>query len=376
MSDDLRTERFQQLYEEAPCGLLSISPDGLVDVANRTAERWLGYESRDLVGRRLLDILSLGGRVYWETHARPLLRIQGSVEGMALDFLTRGGETVPAFGIAVEIRRADGRVSETRLSVFRAAVRRQFEQSLVTARKIEAEQRRIAAEVLRSEREVAILREQFIAVLGHDLRNPLAGMLAGIQLLSNEALSERARRILPLMAGSADRMSALIDQVMDFAQARLGGGLGLDRRPDAPIEAMLLQVVDELRSAHPERTIELSVNVDRPVDCDDNRIGQLVSNLVGNALSHGAPAIPVRVVAATPPGFLEIFVSNGGKAIPQDTMDKLFQPFFRGDTRSGSKGLGLGLHIASEIARAHGGALTAISSEEETRFSFRMPLSG
>ena len=376
MSDDPRQDCFEDLYENAPCALLSISLDGKVVAANRTAVDWLGYGQTDLFGKRLLDILSIGGKVYWETHARPLLRIQGSVEGVALAFMKRAGGVVPAFGSAIEVRDAAGKPLETRVSVFRAAERRQFEQGLVSARKIEAEERRIAAEILRSEREIAVFREQFIAVLGHDLRNPLAGLVGGIRLLAREDLSERARKIIALMTGSADRMSELIDNVMDFAKARLGGGIGLDRKPDERIGPVLRQVVDELSASHPNRAIEVGAGTDAPVDCDAARVPQLVSNLVGNALTHGAADTPIRVTASATSGELESSVSNGGEPIPPEAMEKLFQPFFRGDVRESQQGLGLGLHIASEIARAHGGALTATSTSAETRLTFRMPIAG
>ena len=101
----------------------------------------------------------------------------------------------------------------------------------------------------------------------------------------------------------------------------------------------------------------------------------MVSNLLANGLTHGAPDEPVRIQAATTRGELEVSVANGGKPIPPATMERLFQPFFRGEVRPGQQGLGLGLHIASEIAKSHGGAIEVVSTPEETRFTFRMPLS-
>ncbi|RYF30807.1 MAG: HAMP domain-containing histidine kinase, partial [Comamonadaceae bacterium] len=170
------------------------------------------------------------------------------------------------------------------------------------------------------------------------------------------------------------RMSELIDNVMDFAKGRLGGGIVLDRNAHAPLGPTLLQVVDELRTSHPDRAIEVELSIDEPVDCDRPRIGQLMSNLLGNALTHGAPELPIRLTAFTTTGALEIAIANGGSQITAAAMEKLFQPFFRGDVRPSQQGLGLGLHIASEIAKAHGGMLTATSSAEETRFVFTMPL--
>ncbi len=109
---------------------------------------------------------------------------------------------------------------------------------------------------------------------------------------------------------------------------------------------------------------------------DQARIGQLVSNLLGNALTHGTPGQPVRIEASVSADRLTISVANAGDPIPPAAMAQLFKPFFRGDVRANAKanGLGLGLHIASMIAEAHGGALTVASSEVETRFTFRMPL--
>jgi len=371
--------RFADLYDNAPCGYLVISQSGHIQIANRTVSRWLDHEPGELVGKRLVDVLTLGGKVFWETHVRPLLRMQGVVEGVALDFLKRDGATVLAFGTATEIRGVTDEDFETRLAIFKAAERRQFEQRLLGARQ-RAEQAnmaimegsRLAQESLRSERETAELREQFIAVLGHDLRNPLAGLLGGVRLLARENLSERAQRLIPLMIGSGARMSELIDNVMDFAQARLGGGISLERNSDQPLGSTILQVVEELRTIHPERVIQVDLAIEEPVNCDRSRIAQLVSNLLGNAVTHGALELPIRLIARTTRDSVEIMISNGGAEIPPEAMDKLFQPFFRGEVRPSQQGLGLGLHIASEIAKAHGGTITVSSSEVETCFTFQM----
>lgn len=363
-------DQFEDLYNNAPCGYLTVGPTGQIAIANRTIAAWLGYDKDALIGMRLFDILSLGSKVYWETHLRPLLKIQGNVDGVALDLLAVAGETVPAFACATEIR--EGAFS-IRLAFFKAAERRQFERSLLSARTAALEDGRAALDRLRSELETAELREQFIAVLGHDLRNPLAAFASGVRLLAREELTDKATKILPLLLGSVSRMSELIDNVMDFAKARLGGGIGLNRNNLEPLGPTLLQVVEELRTAHAQREVEVSFAIDEPVDCDRARIAQLVSNLLGNAISHGAPDQPIRLLARTADGELEISVANHGDEIPRETMARLFQPFFRGDAQASKQGLGLGLHIASEIAKAHGGTLFATSSTGETRFTLRIP---
>jgi signal transduction histidine kinase len=227
---------------------------------------------------------------------------------------------------------------------------------------------------LLDERNASALREQFIAVLGHDLRNPLASIVGGVSLLRKETLSEKGTQILGMMHGSVVRMSALIDNVLDFARGRLGGGFALTREAGVDLEPILRQVVNELRVGAPGRAIETDFVLPDRVNCDPSRFGQMVSNLLANGLTHGASDEPVRIHSATDGAELELWVANGGAPIPPETMKRLFQPFFRGEMRSSLQGLGLGLHIASEIAKAHGGAIEVASTSQETRFTFRMPL--
>ena len=148
----------------------------------------------------------------------------------------------------------------------------------------------------------------------------------------------------------------------------------MNRDANRPLEPVLEQVVDELRTASPQRVIETSFEIIDPVNCDRTRIGQLVSNLIGNALTHGARDRPVRVGAKTEGDVFKLWVANAGEPIPEAAMQRLFEPFFRGEVRDSRQGLGLGLHIASQIAQAHGGRIDVTSTADETRFVFMMPL--
>lgn len=229
---------------------------------------------------------------------------------------------------------------------------------------------------LAEERELSVVREQFVAVLGHDLRNPIASMMAGIRRLGRTAgMMDEGREVLGLMQASAIRMRDLVDNVLDFARARLGDGLRLDVVAQSPLLPVLEHVVDEIRSVHPEIVIHTDFELDRDVRCDHPRISQLLSNLLGNAVTHGDRTRPIRVGATTTGDCLELWVANSGEPISEKAMTMLFRPFFRGEVRSSQQGLGLGLYIASEIARVHGGKLTAQSDKLETRFTFTMPLS-
>ena len=169
-------------------------------------------------------------------------------------------------------------------------------------------------------------------------------------------------------------MAGLIDDVMDFARARLGGGFEVYQRPDLALGAVILETVDELRLAHPGRTIVTEIDIPQPVVFDARRLAQLLSNLLGNAVAHGAEHSPITVRAGLGADSFQLTVTNLGQSIPVETQARLFEPFSRAEYGPGKQGLGLGLYIASEIARAHGGTLDVVSEAGETRFVFRMPL--
>ena len=225
---------------------------------------------------------------------------------------------------------------------------------------------------LLDERKTAELREQFIAVLGHDPRNPPASIEAGVAMLQKGGLDDRAIGIVGLMRNSVRRMGGLIDNVLDFARGRLGSGftLQVERKPLAPT---LVQVIEELRAAWPERRIETSLDLAETFACDHVRLAQVLSNLLGNALAHGTADAPIQVAVRTDADGLTLEVANAGAPIPPAAMERLFQPFYRGHVRPSLQGLGLGLYIAAQIARAHGGDLTVASSNAETRFTLRIP---
>lgn len=220
----------------------------------------------------------------------------------------------------------------------------------------------------------AEIREQFIAVLGHDLRNPLASIHSGLRMVLKTDDMGKVRTLATMMQSSVSRMSRLIDDVLDFARGRLGGGIVLERGTDTNLKPALEQVVGELRAAHPDREIRTALRFDGAIDCDPARIAQMASNLVANALKHGSEDGPIVVDAHQAPDYFELSVSNAGEPIPPEIMAELFKPFVRASARPNQQGLGLGLYICSQIAKAHAGTLDVVSTPEETRFRFRMPL--
>jgi signal transduction histidine kinase len=167
-------------------------------------------------------------------------------------------------------------------------------------------------------------------------------------------------------------MAGLVDNVLDFARGRLGGGITLQRNADQPLQPILRQVISELQTAWPDVVIETDLDTDEPVNCDRGKIGQLLSNLLGNAITYGDQKRSIRVSARTVNETFVLTVTNFGPPISEKAMENLFKPYTRGE-RPSLQGLGLGLYIASQIAGAHGGKVTASSNSEETRFVFEMP---
>lgn len=243
------------------------------------------------------------------------------------------------------------------------------------ARQLESEHRGEGAHAaLLDERSTAELREQFIAVLGHDLRNPLNVVATNTQLLAAVAGDGAVREIAQRIDRSVRRMSALIDDVLDFARGRLGGGLDVRFEDVHDVAQALHDVVDEARSTHPGRTIEVSIEAPRAIRCDRARIQQLGANLLSNALKHGAADAPVQFSAAVSEEAVVLTVTNRGEPIASENLRKVFQPFWR-QAGSRREGLGLGLFICSEITRAHGGRIEVMSSREHgTTFAVHLPV--
>ena len=226
------------------------------------------------------------------------------------------------------------------------------------------------------ERAAGLLREQFIAILGHDLRNPLQAIFANSVLLARRleqpALAHMAARIKT----NANRMSSLIDDVLDFARAGLGGGIGIELTEVDNISHGLTTVVQELQDGQADCKIVANFHVTRSVRCDLGRLQQVASNLLGNALTHGQPHSPIKISARTDEDDLVLEVWNCGEPIPPESLSKIFEPFWRHSVSASRNGLGLGLHICSQIVRAHHGSISVSSTQESgTQFTARLPLS-
>jgi signal transduction histidine kinase len=354
-------------------------------VARVTADNWVACAVRDEIDFGLKP----GGELPLKTTICDEIRASGRaiiIDHVSADPQFRTHHTPRMYGfqsyISVPITRTNGEFFGTLCAldplpakVSDAKVIATFELFCqLISLQLDAEERLERSEAaLFSEKQTAELREQFIAVLGHDMRTPLSSVVAGVQALQRMPLPTQATTVIERMKRSGDRMARLIENILDFARGRLGGGIPVIRQSDAYLGQTLAHVVAELAAIHPERKVQATIDIVKPVSCDPGRIAQLLSNLLSNALVHGAADQPVSVVARREDDLFVMSVTNAGEPIPKETQQRLFHPFSRGANPSRQEGLGLGLYIAYQIAAAHNGTLTVDSTPAVTTFTLSMP---
>ncbi len=250
---------------------------------------------------------------------------------------------------------------------------------LVRALRYAIERKRVEEGLKREEaaRQTAVFREQFLGILGHDLRNPLQAISgnAGL-LLRYGGLSEPQRKAINRISISADRMARMINDVLDFTRSRLGGGYPVTR-VRMNVHDVLRQVVEELEVAHPQRRFELTLTGNGWGEWDADRVAQAASNLVGNAVQYSPEDSVVTVRARDEEDGVRLEVHNRGMPIPAERLPHIFDPFVRAHDNSrkvARMGLGLGLYITHEIVKALGGTLQVTSTEADgTCFWMNLP---
>lgn len=272
------------------------------------------------------------------------------------------------FGTLCAIDPAPHKIKDEQvLGMFRLFAR-MIGDSLETAARLQDSENEVA-----QERQISELQQQFIAILAHDLRNPVGALEAGLRTLGRKQMDAQSEHVVALMKTSLKRMGNLIENLMDRARQRQDGGIIIERDADGPLKPVIQQIVAEIESVSPAHQIECEIDLPENVDCDRERIAQMLSNLLGNAITHGSQGKIIQVSAKTENNEFTLSVKNEGDPIPKDQIATLFLPFYQGGSSSKRTGLGLGLSIASGIAEAHGGTLKVHSDNDGTTFTFRMP---
>ncbi|MCW7536689.1 PAS domain-containing sensor histidine kinase [Aquabacterium sp. A7-Y] len=491
----------QVLFEDAACGLMVTSRDGTFRKVNRTFCRWVGRDTKELVGqRKLQELLTMGGRIFHQTHWAPLLQIQGSVSEVKLDVLHRDGRTIPM--VINAVRREHGGVIFHEVAAFVAEDRHQYERELLRERQraeqllakeqqaqeaLALTQQRLrlaldsaqlflwdidpAGPAARYEDKVALLlgydqaraitreeyvarihpedvageahaylaaqsvlsgryaamyrlrgvdgiertvsgagqgffdgagrlvqfvgilhdvtelsreraaaedralfSEQMIGIVSHDLRNPLSVIKLSAGLLNRMQPSADQAAVIARINTATSHASRLIGDLLDFTQVRLGRGLSVAVKP-TQLHPVVSNSLEQLALAFPQRQLEHRRVGSGECMADEDRLVQIVNNLVSNAVSYGAPDRPIVVISSIENETFSIAVHNEGPPVPPSLLPQLFEPMTRGDKPSAQqRSVGLGLFIVRQIVRAHGGEVSVTSSAETgTRFFARFP---
>jgi PAS domain S-box-containing protein len=362
-------ERFRLLVESVKdYAIFILDPDGRVSTWNPGAERIKGYTAAEIVGKHF--------SIFYPPEVVATGKCDGELEIAAHEGrfeeegwrLRKDGTELWANVTITALRDSKG----TLIGFAKVT------QDLTTRKVAEENLRSLAAQsaALAEKSRIQEFQERFLAILGHDLRNPLASIDMGAGILRQSLRDPAAIRILDRMQSSSSRMTCMIEQILDLTRSRLTGRLEMFPEP-MDLRLALTRIVDEMRTAFPERTIALDCP---PLDgtWDRDRLEQVFSNLIGNAVLHGDPNAPVTVRTTVDANQVQVSVHNRGAEIPPEIVTTLFNPFRRGERESRTSktaGLGLGLYISHEIVRGHGGGIDIQSTTADgTTFRVSLPI--
>lgn len=225
--------------------------------------------------------------------------------------------------------------------------------------------------VEREQRIEADFRERFMGMLAHDLRQPLSTVLLACQVLASGTY-ESIGRYTDMQKRAAQRMQRMIGDLLDFTSIRPESGMPIHQQA-TNLQNIVQTSVAEFGAVHPERAFSLAIDGQATGHWDPDRLMQVCTNLLGNALEHSTPSSPIDVSLVSDATHVELSVSNRGPTIPDDILPTLFKPFRRKAARRASGGVGLGLHIVHQIVHAHGGTVSVTSANSATRFAVRLP---
>jgi PAS domain S-box-containing protein len=373
------------LYQDAPCGLLLTDAAGVVLRANATLCRWLGYSSAALTGKvRIQDFLTVGARLFHQTHCLPILQMQGSVAQLQIELRDSGGQRTPVL-VNIVRRTTDGKVfdewaliaTNERRSYEREllAARRGAEQALAARLEAEARLRALNQELSDADRR----KDEFLATLSHELRNPLAPLRSALEVLKLDGAAAARRPLLEVFDRQLHHLTHLVDDLMDVSRITRG-------RMQLRCAPVLLAEVVHGAAADAGTTLRaaghaLSVSIEAPdalVHADATRLFQVLANLLANACKYTPDGGEIGLTLRVEGTEAIVEVRDSGIGIPGHALGTVFGMFSQLEPAldRAKGGLGIGLALARGIVALHGGSISA-HSEGEGRgscFTVRLPL--
>ncbi len=371
-SDDADAD-VEELYEQAPCALLSTLPGGLIVRANQTFLDWIGRSRESVLGTtRFQELLTMGSRMYYETHYSPLLAMQGSVSEIALEVRRKDGAASPVVASARQVRGADGAVRVVRVALFDSTDRRQYERELLLARqRAELATRELA--------EADVRRNHFIATLAHELRSPLAPIRSAVEVLRRSGgAGDTAAKTLPIMERQVTQIGRLVEDLLDVG--RIGrDALTLHRVP-VDLVSVVHHAVETSEPLLRDAGVALVLRLPETpiyVEADAARLAQAISNLLGNA-SKFTPRDGTATLFLERDGEGALLrVADTGIGIEEEQLSRIFEMFAQAAPEEQRRnGLGIGLTLARSLVERHDGVLTVHSPGlgQGTEFRIRLPV--
>ena len=370
IDEALLEESAGDLYEHAPCGYISALPGGTIARINATLLGWLGLTRFQVVGkRRVQELFTVPGRVYHETHVAPLLRMQGHVNEIAAELACRERPPLPVLVAATQKRDEAGEPLFDRYTIFNATERRKYERELLHQRR-------------RAER-ADKAKADLLAMVGHDMRSPLAAIRLAATLLERSSPSEQQAKYVRVLLASSGTLQALAQQMLEYSLIE-AGKVTIAEGPFEP-RALLRETAETFGPLAEEKGLTLVEEVDEAVpprlSGDAARIRQILANLAGNAIKFtaaGRVTLAMKAQQARPDGVtLELAVADTGIGIPPDRLDAIFEEFTQAGPEIGPQygGTGLGLAICRRLSEAMGAKLSVESQPGKgSTFRFTLPL--
>jgi PAS domain S-box-containing protein len=363
-------ESVEDLYEHAPCGYLSTMPDGTIVRVNQTVLDWTGHTRDELLGgAKFQALLTIGSKIYYETHYAPLLRMQGFAKEIALEVVRKDGHVLPVLVNSTQKRDAGGTPLFNRITLFDSTDRRRYERELLLARR-KAEQ-------------VAKDKADLVAMLSHDIRNPLNALMGVVQLLDRTDLTDVQRRFVGLLKSSSENMLHLLNHVLELSKAE-SSSFALAETPFS-LREIVHDVVAVFEGTAREKNVQLQGLTDDRVPAtmigDPVAMRQILTNLVANAVKFTERGVvEVRVTTrqlATDAVTLEVAVADTGIGIAPDMLERIFAEFTQASYETAMRfgGIGLGLAITRKLLALYGSSVHVASVPGEgSTFSFQLRL--
>jgi PAS domain S-box-containing protein len=363
-------ESAEELYENAPCGYLSFLPDGTIVKINKTLLNWLGFNRIEVVyKKKFIDLLQIGGKIFYETHFTSMLKLQGTVQEINFNLKPKENDSIPVLVNTIQVRDENGQPLVNRATIVNITERKKYEQELLYAKKKAEAATKVKAE--------------FISTLSHEIRTPMNAIIGITNILLKTQLTPQQLEYLNILKFSSESLLNLINDILDLSKMEAGQVTLKERNFNLP--DLIFSLVYSFNIKAEEKGIALQVNIDEHVPdfvvSDEVKIGQVLTNLLANAVKFtdkGVVKLTLEVLKEEQDAIILSFkVADTGIGIAEDRLAAIFEEFTQAETDTEQKfgGTGLGLTISKRILDLLGSKISVQSKlGKGTEFSFELKL--